>query len=219
MSTPPVALSGLARTNLREQALSALRRAISSGELEPGTHLVEVDLSERLGISRGTLREALRQLQQEGIVSAGPRGRLSVRTLDAKEITDLFSVRAELESLACATLCAHADRRPVVAVLRESLRAMDLAAEANLEERIESDLAFHILLCRLTENATLLHSWRTLEGAIRMSFMWAGEERAVGNMRVNRHAAIVDAIELGDARSARAVVLEHMERAAANLVR
>ena len=65
-------LLGLEKKSLREQALSALRTAITSGELEPGRHLVETELSEMLQISRGTLREALRQLEQEGLLSAGP---------------------------------------------------------------------------------------------------------------------------------------------------
>jgi DNA-binding GntR family transcriptional regulator len=96
-------LLGLQKKSLREQALSALRTAITSGELEPGRHLVETELSEMLQISRGTLREALRQLEQEGLLSAGPRGRLSVRHLDEKEIRDIYSVRAALESLAART--------------------------------------------------------------------------------------------------------------------
>ena len=65
-------LLGLQKRSLREQALAALRTAITSGELEPGRHLVETELSDMLQISRGTLREALRQLEQEGLLAAGP---------------------------------------------------------------------------------------------------------------------------------------------------
>lgn len=99
MAAETLSLAGLEKTSLRQQALAALRRAITTGELAPGTHLVETELSESLQISRGTLREAMRQLQQEGLIAAGPRGRLSVRHLDAKEIRDIFAVRAALESL------------------------------------------------------------------------------------------------------------------------
>ena len=99
MSVDASSLLRLEKTSLREQALTALRRAITTGQLKPGTHLVETELSEALQISRGTLREAMRQLQQEGLISAGARGRLSVRHLDAKEIRDIFDVRAALESL------------------------------------------------------------------------------------------------------------------------
>ena len=211
-------LLGLEKKSLREQALSALRTAITSGELAPGRHLVETELSDMLQISRGTLREALRQLEQEGLLSAGPRGRLSVRHLDGKEIRDIFAVRAALESLAVRTLCELPDRDSVIASLRSAIDAMAAAAEASLEERIESDLEFHRTLCRLTGNETLLHSWESLEGSIRMSIMFAGIERAVRNMSVDRHHDIVAAIETGDAALARTTILEHMDGAAANLV-
>jgi DNA-binding GntR family transcriptional regulator len=211
-------LLGLEKKSLREQALSALRTAITSGELEPGRHLVETELSDMLQISRGTLREALRQLEQEGLLSAGPRGRLSVRHLDAKEIRDIFAVRAALESLAARTLCELPDRAQVTASLRTAIEAMAAAAQGSLEGRIESDLEFHRTMCRLTGNETLLHSWESLEGSIRMSIMYAGVERAVSNMSVDRHYDIVTAIESGDASLARQTILEHMDGAAANLV-
>jgi DNA-binding GntR family transcriptional regulator len=211
-------LLGLEKKSLREQALSALRTAITSGELEPGRHLVETELSDMLQISRGTLREALRQLEQEGLLAAGPRGRLSVRHLDAKEIRDIFAVRAALESLAARTLCELPDRAQVTASLRTAIEAMAAAATGSLEERIESDLEFHRTMCRLTGNETLLHSWQSLEGSIRMSIMYAGVERAVSNMSVDRHYDILTAIESGDASLARQTILEHMDGAAANLV-
>jgi DNA-binding GntR family transcriptional regulator len=211
-------LLGLEKKSLREQALSALRIAITSGELAPGRHLVETELSDMLQISRGTLREALRQLEQEGLLSAGPRGRLSVRHLDAKEIRDIFAVRAALESLAARTLCELPDRAQVTTSLRTAVEAMATAARGTLEERIESDLEFHRTMCRLTGNETLLHSWESLEGSIRMSIMFAGVDRAVSNMSVDRHLEIVTAIESGDAMLARQTIFEHMDTAAANLV-
>src|SRR6476660_6007115 len=136
-------LLGLEKKSLREQALSALRTAITSGELEPGRHLVETELSDMLQISRGTLREALRQLEQEGLLSAGPRGRLSVRHLDGKEIRDIFAVRAALESLAARTLCELPDRQQAIDSLRSAIEAMAAAEKASMKDRVESDLEFH----------------------------------------------------------------------------
>jgi DNA-binding GntR family transcriptional regulator len=211
-------LLGLQKKSLREQALAALRAAITSGELEPGRHLVETELSEMLQISRGTLREALRQLEQEGLLSAGPRGRLSVRHLDEKEIRDIYSVRAALESLAARTLCELPDRQQAIASLKTAIEAMAAAEKASMQERVESDLEFHRTLCRLTGNETLLHSWEALEGSIRMSIMFAGQEKGVRNMSVDRHYDIVAAIETGDASLARNTIREHMDTAAANLV-
>ena len=218
MSIEPTSLLRLEKTSLREQALTALRRAITTGQLRPGTHLVETELSEALQISRGTLREAMRQLQQEGLISAGPRGRLSVRHLDAKEITDIFTVRAALESLAARELANRADRADSVRELRSAVAGMDQWAAANLEDRIEADLKFHRTMCGLSGNETLLHSWSSLEGSIRMSIMFAGVDRAIKNMDSKRHSEIVDAIESGDADKAAAAVIDHMSGAAAVLV-
>jgi DNA-binding GntR family transcriptional regulator len=213
------ALVGLTKTNLREQALASLRTAITSGQIPPETQMVETELSEQLGISRGTLREAMRQLQQEGLLVVRSRGRLFVRRLGPKEITDIFLVRASLEALAAGLLAGRDDRTTVAAELRRLLAEMNRAvAVEDLERRIEADLTFHRALCGLTGNESLLHTWEGLEGSIRMSIMFAGQERAVGNMDVARHDAIVDSIESGDRADAEAAVREHMAWAAGNLI-
>ena len=111
-------LVGLTKTNLREQALASLRTAITSGQLPPQTPMVETELSEQLQISRGTLREAMRQLQQEGLLVVAARGRLYVRSLGPKEIEDIFAVRSALESLAASTLASRDDRAVAVDRLR-----------------------------------------------------------------------------------------------------
>lgn len=211
-------LLGLEKKSLREQALSALRTAITSGELEPGRHLVETELSEMLQISRGTLREALRQLEQEGLLSAGPRGRLSVRHLDEKEIRNIFAVRAALETLAARTLCELPEHARAIESLHQKIDLMEAAEDASLAERIESDMEFHRTLCRLTGNETLLHSWESLEGSIRMSIMFAGREKGVKNMSVGRHREIVAAIKTRDASQVRETIRKHMDTAADNLV-
>ena len=211
-------LVGLTKTNLREQALASLRTAITSGQLPPQTPMVETELSEQLQISRGTLREAMRQLQQEGLLVVAARGRLYVRSLGPKEIEDIFAVRSALESLAASTLASRDDRAVAVDRLRGLL---DLMAQAvsneDLERRIEADLDFHRTLCQLTGNEMLLHTWQSLEGSIRMSIMYAGRAPALGNMDVDRHSVIVDAIASGDAAAAFVAVEEHLGWAAANL--
>jgi len=212
-------LVGLTKTNLREQALASLRTAITSGQLPPQTPMVETELSEQLRISRGTLREAMRQLQQEGLLVVAARGRLYVRSLGPKEIEDIFAVRSALESLAASTLASRDDRAVAVDRLRGLL---DLMAQAvsneDLERRIEADLDFHRTLCQLTGNEMLLHTWQSLEGSIRMSIMYAGRAPALGNMDVDRHSVIVDTIASGDAAAAFAAVEEHLGWAAANLM-
>jgi DNA-binding GntR family transcriptional regulator len=210
-------LGGLAKTSLREQALDVLRNAVTSGEIAPGTHLVETELSAALSISRGTLREALRQLEQEGLVEPSERGRLRVRTLNAAEIEDMFQVRSALEGLAAATLCTVKNRKAVVRQLQTALDAL-AAATGSINDMVEIDLDFHRTMCTLTGNASLVRSWEGLAGSIRMSIMFAGAERALTNMSVPRHQALVDAVAAGDPDRARIAVNDHMHSAAANLV-
>src|SRR5215213_10838077 len=119
MSIEP--LASLDRSTLRERALEALRAAIISGQYRPGDHLGEVELASRLGISRGTVREALRHLQQEGLVTAGNRGMLRVNSLTPAEVRELFRVRAALESLAAAEIIASPERDAAVRTLRDEL--------------------------------------------------------------------------------------------------
>ena len=141
-----------------------------------------------------------------------------MRHLDAKEIKNIFDVRAALESLAAQDLASREDRTGAVAELRKAVADMEKWAASNLEDRIEADLKFHRTMCRLTGNETLLHSWSSLEGSIRMSIMFAGVDRALKNMDAKRHHDIVDAIESGDAEKAAATVRAHMAGAATVLV-
>ncbi|WP_182525228.1 GntR family transcriptional regulator [Nocardioides dongkuii] len=191
----------------------ALRSAITSGQYRPGDHLGEVELSTRLGVSRGTVREALRHLEQEGLVEAASRGRLRVNHLTADEIRGLYQVRAALEGLAVANIIRSPHRSDSVASLREALAR--LAGEpTDLLEKVEADLAFHLLLCELSGNPMLVESWRHLEGRIRVAIMSHEATQLPGIMSEHRHATIVDAIEDGDVEAALRVVEQHMAAAA-----
>ncbi|WP_432511564.1 GntR family transcriptional regulator [Kineococcus sp. SYSU DK001] len=210
---PLSSLGAVERTTRREQILVKLRDAVSTGVLAPGTHLAEIELSESLGVSRGTLREALRHLQQEGLLVPDARGRLSVRVLDAREVREVFAVRAALEALACEELCRLEDRSAVVAELRARL---DRMAEPGLPlaELVTRDLEFHEALCRACGNETLLQSWLHVSGQARAAITAAGADMALDNMAVDRHAPLVDIIERGEAEAGRAFLRTHMVQAA-----
>lgn len=201
------------RSTLRERALQALRSAVTSGAYRPGDHLGEVELAERLGVSRGTVREALRHLQQEGLVRAGMRGMLRVNSLSTEEIQGLFRVRAALEGLAVTEIIGRPDREQAVAALRAAVETLAQAGD-DFATRVEADLGFHLRLCELSGNAMLVESWRHLEGRIRITIMNRGPEGAPAMMTPARHSPIIDAIESGDLDKAVEVVHEHMAAAA-----
>lgn len=206
-------LQSVDRSTLRERVLRALRTAVTSGAYRPGDHLGEVELAAKLGVSRGTVREALRHLQQEGLVRAGARGMLRVNSLAAEEIRGLFRVRAALEGLAVTEVIASPDRVAAVAALRSAVFALDEAGE-DFAARVEADLGFHVRLCELSGNTMLVDSWRHLEGRIRVTIMSRDPADAPAMMTTSRHSVIIDAIERGDLTAAVAVVEEHMAAAA-----
>jgi DNA-binding GntR family transcriptional regulator len=206
-------LSSLDRSTLRERALEALRSAITSGRYRPGDHLGEVELAAHLGVSRGTVREALRHLQQEGLVTAGNRGMLRVNEISPTEVRELFRVRAALESLAVSEIVGSADRARAVAALREALARLE-STEGDFAANLEADLNFHLQLCRLSGNSMLVEAWRYLEGRVRVTIMNYESDEKPTMMSRDRHAPVVEAIERGDAAAAVRVVEEHMAFAA-----
>lgn len=205
-------------SNLRLKAVETLRAAITRGDYPPGSHLGEIQVSEELGISRGTLREALRQLQLEGLVEYGERGRVAVRQISTTDIINTFTVRAALESLAGELIASNSRRTEVAKQLRARIDAMASASLTSLEDHIEADLAFHEELCRLSDNDALLRQWKLLEGPIRMCIMYRGVEKARGNMSAARHLPMVEAIESGDVHRARAEIHNHMMSTAQRLL-
>lgn len=214
--TPSEAVVSLDRSTLRERALEALRSAITSGRYRPGDPLREAEMATGLGVSRGTVREALRHLQQEGLVTAGARGTLRVHMHSPAEIRELYQVRAALEGLAVTLLTASQQRDTAVTMLREAVSKLD-EPHRSLSEHIDADLAFHLLLCELSGNSVLVDTWKHLEGRVRITILSDGDENHPQIMSTSHHAPIVDAIEAGDAFQALGVIQQHMAIAADRL--
>ena len=202
----------LNRQTLQEQVLDALRSAIISGELLPGTELSENDLAARFGVSRGTLREAFRFLQQARLISSDARGRKSVYQASQQEIAEIFALRDALEGLAVRGIIAREDRAACAAELREVLPPAELTDD--FTAHLNLDLAFHERLCALSGSQTLIETWGGLEDRMRMIFFSAGEQHApTPVMSRAHHEPIIDAIEAGDTLTALHTISAHMSAA------
>lgn len=210
-------LGVLPRESLRDRAQDSLRSAIVLGQLPPGSHLSEVALAGQLGISRGTLREALRVLQREGLAVADSRGRLRVPDLTPASITEIFQVREALEAMAGHLVVSVSPAPRSLPALRERVRGMELSRSNGILDQVEADLRFHRTLCELSGNRALLSSWDDLVGLVRMSILFAGPEKAMANMSPARHAAIVDVLETGETVEAITHLHQHFQEALAVL--
>src|SRR5437763_11279132 len=118
----------LDQSRLGEEVAQMLRRAIISGELDSGTHLVESVLSERFQVSRAPIREALRELESEGLVESRKRG-VYVKALTLQDVWELYDLRKMLEGAAVELAVARFDEDDVAA-LRGQVGTMSAAASA-----------------------------------------------------------------------------------------
>jgi DNA-binding GntR family transcriptional regulator len=137
---------------LWESVAELIRAAILSGELEPGSKLIETDLAERFGTSRGPIREAIRELAREGLVTELPRRGTLVSTLTANDLSEVYAVRQALEVAASRVVIARAGDDELRA-LETHLVALESPppGAAYLDQAVH-DLAFHRALVVLARN-------------------------------------------------------------------
>ncbi|MDB5370331.1 MAG: prpR [Roseomonas sp.] len=209
MSESPEA-EAAARIELRRgESLSGivrdtLERLILSGELPPGERLNELALAARLGVSRGPLREALRALEQEGLVSggAGQRG-MSVRRLDATELAELYDARALLQGFICG-LVARRARPEQVAGFRVQLGMLEAAGRADdapLYFRL--NLEFHEAMLAAAAHRRGAAMYRALLKESHPLRRLMLETPANRQASQEEHRRMVDAIAAGDVEAAR----------------
>lgn len=178
--------------SLNDRVLDALRVAIIQGELKPGDRLVEGRLAERFGVSRNPVREALKALGNEGLITIVPRRGAVVTELSASEATDVVELRAALEGysarLAARRLGAEAGEA-LADVLR---RGEEAAARGDIEELHRLNDQFHGQLANAGSNRVLADFMRTLRAKTHWLFAPVSRARAEESWR--EHAAILRAV-------------------------
>jgi DNA-binding GntR family transcriptional regulator len=184
---------------LRGQAYDILKREILSGALGPGERVNEVVMASRLGISRGPLREAIRNLEQEGLLIAAPHRGTFVRRLTQEEAAELQEVRLALETAAACRL-ARRWSPEALAMLEERLTYLRSLNHdnSNLAQRMAADLAFHEGICEASGNTTLLETWRSLIGRITIMALGVGAQRMSQLQDADAHRPLLNAIASGD---------------------
>jgi DNA-binding GntR family transcriptional regulator len=147
-----------------ETVLSRLRMAVIKGQLPPGAHLLEAQLAEKLGVSRGPVREALLRLEQEGLVISQPYRGKFVADISAQTISEIYSLRCVLECFA-AELAVDRLQRAQLEQMGEYIRQMTDALNAGrFEAFADLDVAFHRLFVTVAAHTRLLQMWETLTG-------------------------------------------------------
>ena len=155
------------RSTLQEQVLNRLRDAIIDGVFEPESQINQAQLAAEFGVSRGPLREAIRQLETEGLVRSVKYRGTFVTPLDREMVRDLYNVRAELEAYATRLAvenCVDEDLTEIRCLI-EQMRKAALANDAG--GVVANDFAVHTYIVKLSRNMFLEQIWSTLQVQVR----------------------------------------------------
>ena len=148
---------------LKEDVTNVLRQMIIDGELAPDAELNQVGIANQLGVSRGPVREALGQLEQEGLVHSIPYKGVFVTSLTRRHVEELYSVRIVLETLAVERAIDRITEEDL-ANLNQIVEEMSVAAKAqNLQRLVGLDLEFHEKLVRVADHELLYKLWKQVE--------------------------------------------------------
>lgn len=199
---------------LRDRVVAVIRRAIFTGELPPGKRLVERELIEQIGVSRTSVREALRHLQSENLVESSDSRGLRVAVLTEAAVRHLYEVREPLESTAARLFVIHATEDEVEELARVGKKLFETSTEqARLDERMAAVLEFDRLLLEGARNPLLSEMLGSIKARVhvlrRLSI--SAPERAVASAA--EYEALVDAIRRRSKRSAAAAAAAHVSAA------
>ncbi|MGE3192101.1 MAG: GntR family transcriptional regulator [Microbacteriaceae bacterium] len=192
-------------------AANAIADAIVRGEFAPGEALPEVPLARRLATSRNTVREALREVEALGLVEIESHRGAFVRELTRERASEIFSLRAVLESFAARLSVERTSGDELAAAMRSALEAQREAVRVgDMLAIVRSDMAFHERLSSSCGHELLLSHLKALQMETRR-FIVAGRQHADEySPIVDLHLPIVDAVESGDARLVESLVYSHV---------
>nr|CAD6628372.1 GntR family transcriptional regulator [Rhizobium sp. TCK] len=200
---------------LRELALESLRDGITAGHFKPGDRLVERDLCDQLGVSRTIVREVLRHLESEGLVTTLANRGPIVATLDIEEARQIYEIRGALEGMA-ARLCAeHTSEAIVIGLeksllgIREAYRAEDMAGVLK-----HTNGFYHTLFSKVGRTVAwgIVNSLTVRINHLRSMTIRTENRQIEGPAQMER---ILEAIRDGDAPRAYQAAIDHVSRAAA----
>lgn len=192
-----------------------IRERIMDGSFEPGMQLTEVQLAERLAVSRGPVREAFQRLVQEGLLRAEPHRGVFVTSLDAADAADVALARTAIERAAAERVALRGDPATLDA-LRALVDEMDAAAVGgDWADVANIDLRFHEALVEGSGSPRLVRMYATLLAETRLCLRALPVEHRDPNEVVAEHRALLAALAAGDGTAAALSVDAHLAAARA----
>ena len=194
----------------RDLVYTTLRQAILKGELEPGERLMEIQLAEKMGVSRTPIREAIRRLEKESLVIMVPRKGAEVAGISEKMLKDVLEIRMTLEEMALRLAISRADAEDI-SRLEEAETAFQRAVESGrLIDMAEADEQFHFVIYGAADNEKLTEILNGLkENMYRYRLEYLKDEDARRTL-VQEHNAIIEAFKHRDTEAGAEVTDQHI---------
>ncbi|MEZ0577150.1 GntR family transcriptional regulator [Nocardioides sp. MH1] len=221
MPAPPARFDSLSveHASTVERVTAELRRAVFEGEVESGTPLREIALAESLGVSRPTVREALRALVAEGLATREPNRGVTVATPRAESVRDVCAARWVLEGAGIeAWAAADDDARKRVRQTLEAYTTAVRSGRASYEELNERHLAFHVSLVELTGSPRLVQMAESLMDELKLALAQVDRVRRNAHDQAESHEALVRLLEVDDVAAAHEFLRHHIDDAADEIV-
>ena len=196
---------------LRDVVFNTLRQAILRGELKPGERLMEIQLANKLGVSRTPIREAIRKLELEGLVLMIPRKGAEVAQITEKSLRDVLEVRRALEELAVQLACDRMTAKGLEELKQAAEEFEAVLVNNDITVVAEADVAFHDVIYMATDNQkliSLLNNFREQMYRYRVEYLKQKERYA---QILQEHNDIVAAIEKGEKHRATEVTCRHID--------
>ncbi len=202
------------KSTLRAHVAERLRTAILAGDIAPGTALVETALSQRFDVSRGPLREALRQLIEEGLLVTVPYTGTHVAALSVEDVREIYSLRTVLETFAFEQVWERRGAGFRAELRHRNDRLIATIDAADDRASILTELELHGLVFEAAGHKLLLRAWQGLRG--RLQLYWAAHHRAHGRHgpRRDSHDSYISAALGSDLDAMRREIAGHMRRGA-----
>jgi DNA-binding GntR family transcriptional regulator len=196
--------------SLREKVTNDLREAILNGHIEPGQRIKELDVADQMGVSRGPVREAIRQLEREGLLISYPYKETVVADLGAEEVKYiLLPIRSHIESFVIERYLGQMDEsffshlQNIVDRMQQSLHA------GEINKLVDLDIEFHQTILTISTERTVMLTWQSIINQIRLHFS-RNLPYQYENIATEHHQYL-EAIRTKDPQIIRSAIQTHMD--------
>lgn len=197
---------------LREIVYEELKREILVGEIAPGTRMMEIELADEMGVSRTPVREAIRKLEKEGLVTIEPRKGAYASDVSIKDMVDVLEVREDLEAMAAAMAAQRVNEEEKKNLIDATLEYKRAVESEKTEDIIRADERFHQLIVNYSGNKTLVQLFSQVqELALRFRYLYYDDFSRYEGMPME-HREIEEAILSGDFDKARVAAGAHVKK-------